>query len=342
VRILLVSQMYPGPDDPHLGVFVRQLEQQLRELGHDVDPVVLEGRGGGRRRHLTLAWRARARARENRPDVVYGHFLFPAGMAAALAARHAAVPLVVTAHGRDVRNVGALPGVGWATGWVLKRAAATIAVSEFLRRELETKLPDEAGEIEVIDCGVDLSRFDLEDPAAARRAVGWDATGPRYLHVGTLDERKNVVRLAEAFASLGEGSLAFVGDGPLRAELEGRPGVTVVGRVPHEEVSSWVAAADVVCQPSLVEPFGLAILEAMAAGRTVVATRIGGPADFVPADAGILVDPLRVEEIASAMLAARAFPTPNRRAREAARGHDVGVQAGRIAGVLERAIASGG
>ena len=63
MRILLVSQMYPGAEDPDLGVFVRQLEVALRERGHDVQPAVLDRRAGGKRRWLELARRARAAAR---------------------------------------------------------------------------------------------------------------------------------------------------------------------------------------------------------------------------------------------------------------------------------------
>ena len=329
-----------GPDDPELGIFVKRLEEELAELGHEIDRAVLEGRGGGPRRFFALAQRALARARVKKPDVVYGHFLFPAGAAAALAARRAGAPLVMTAHGRDVRNIGAIPGVARATRWVLGRAASTIAVSDFLRKELEAKLPGHGGDIEVIDCGVDLARFSVRDGVGARSALGWDGEGPFYVHVGTLDGRKNVVRLADAFASLGAGQLAFVGDGPARARLEGRERVQVVGRVSQGQVSTWIAAADVVCQTSLVEPFGLAILEAMASGRTVVATRIGGPSEFVPADAGVLVDPLRVEDIAAGMRAAGAFSVPNLRAREAAQEHDVKLQARRIEAVLESAIAA--
>ena len=54
----------------------------------------------------------------------------------------------------------------------------------------------------------------------------------------------------------------------------------------------WVAACDVLCQPSLVEPFGVALLEAMAGERSVVATSVGGPPEFVPPEAGVLVDPI--------------------------------------------------
>jgi hypothetical protein len=130
VRILLVSQMYPGPEDPDLGVFVAQLERALRERGHEVELAVLDRRGG-KRRFATLLERTLVAAGRFRPDVVYAHFLVPAGTIASLVPR---VPLVVTAHGRDVRNVGTLPGIGTLTRRTVARAAAVIAVSDYLRR----------------------------------------------------------------------------------------------------------------------------------------------------------------------------------------------------------------
>jgi glycosyltransferase involved in cell wall biosynthesis len=107
--------------------------------------------------------------------------------------------------------------------------------------------------------------------------------------------------------------------------------------VPHDEVPRYVAAADVLCQPSLVEPFGQALLEAMAAGRSVVATKIGGPPEFVPPEAGILVDPLDTAALADGLRRAAAFPVPNQAARAAAEQHDLNRQAERIEAILERA-----
>src|SRR6266498_1530330 len=168
MRILLVSQMYPGPADPDLGVFVRQTELALRERGHEIELAVLNRRDGGRRRFLELA----RRVREARvPDVVYAHFLVPAG----LIASRVDAPLVVTAHGRDVRNVGGLPGVATLTR-------------------------------KVVDSGVDLERFSPDQVTKCH------LDSPAFLCVGALSERKNVVRLADAFGRLGEGSLTFVGD----------------------------------------------------------------------------------------------------------------------------------
>jgi D-inositol-3-phosphate glycosyltransferase len=335
MRILLVSQMYPGPAAPDLGVFVRQVVQELEADGNEVSRVVIDHRGGSRAKYASLAARAVKEARRFHPEVVYAHFLFPAGAAAALAARAAGgARLVLTAHGRDVRNIGAIPGVALATRAAVKRAGAVIAVSDFLRGELEAKLPEARGKTVVIDSGVDLERFRHRDPEPLRAELGWEGDGPFFLFVGSLDENKNPVRLAQAFELVGSGSLALLGDGPLRPELEERPGVRVVGRVPPERVPDWMAAADVVCQPSLVEGFGQALVEALACARPVVATRIGGPPEFVTPDAGVLVDPASVESIAAGLRAAAELPRPNSAARAIAERHDVKLQAKRIASVL--------
>jgi glycosyltransferase involved in cell wall biosynthesis len=314
--------MYPGPDDPDLGVFVAQMERALAERGHRIDRAVIDRRAGGKLRYLELA---RAVRRAACPDVVYAHFLVPAGLIAALAQR---APLVVTAHGRDVRNVGAISGVAAATRLTVRRAATVIAVSDYLRRELEAKVPDARGKTEVVDSGVDLERFPIL-PMPGRT--------PAFVCIGSLTERKNVVRLARAFERLGEGELTFVGDGPLRRELEGREHVRVVGRVPHDEIPAHLARASVLCQPSLLEPLGQSLLEGMATGRSVVATRIGGPPELVPPGAGVLVDPLDDESIVDGLSRAAALPTPNPAAREAAEAHDLKVQASRVEAILERA-----
>ncbi len=325
MRILLVSQMYPGPADPDLGVFVRGLEEQLAARGHEVERAVLNRRRRGKVKYLELARDTFAKARRFQPDVVYAHFLVPTGLIAALAGRS---PFVVTAHGRDVRNVGWIPGIRAATRLVVRRAAAVIAVSDYLRRELETKVPEARGKTEVIDSGVDLERFTVT-PAPNG--------GPRFLCIASLIKRKNVLRLARAFERLGEGTLTLVGDGPLRPQLEGRAGIELAGRLPYDEIPSHIAAAHVVCQPSLIEPFGQALLEAMACGRSVVATRIGGPPEFVPPDAGVLVDPADEDALVEALRSTAALPCPNPAARTAAEAHDVRRQAEKVEAILQRA-----
>jgi glycosyltransferase involved in cell wall biosynthesis len=326
MRILLVSQMYPGHEDPDLGVFVAQIERALRARGHELELAVLDRRAGGKLRYLELARDARAAARRFRPDVVYAHFLVPSGLVAALASR---APLVLTAHGRDVRNIGAALGVRAATRYAIRRAAAVVAVSDYLRRELEAKIPEAREKTEVVDSGVDLERFQLVPAPDGETA---------FLCLGSLTARKNVLGLARAFERRGEGTLTFAGDGPLRRQLEGRSGIRVLGRVPHEDVPGLIAAAHVVAQPSLIEPFGQSLLEAMACGRSVVATRVGGPPEFVTPEAGVLVDPTDEDELARALDAAAGLPRPNQAARQAAEPHDVNGQAERLEQIFLRAM----
>jgi glycosyltransferase involved in cell wall biosynthesis len=334
MRVLLVTQMYPGPTAPDFGVFVKQIADELERQGHDLERVVVDHRGGTPAKYAALTARAVRAARRFRPEAVYGHFLFPAGASAALAARVSGARLVVTAHGGDVRNIRSIRGVATATRAVVERSNAVVAVSDYLRKELEAKLPEARGKTTVIDCGVDLERFRHREPGPVRAELGWEAEGPHYLCAGTLDERKNVVRLADAFARLDAGTLAFVGDGPHRSKLMGRRHVRVVGRVPYRSIPDWMAAADIVCQPSLVEPFGQAVLEALASERPVVATRLGGPAELVTPEAGVLVDPGTVETIQAGLEAAATLPRPNPAGRKAAEQHDVRLQAARIATLL--------
>ena len=126
----------------------------------------------------------------------------------------------------------------------------------------------------------------------------------------------------------------------LRGALEGRGKIHLVGTVDHGQVAAWMAAADVVCQPSLAEPFGLATLEGLASGRSVVATSIGGPPEFVPEDAGILIDPTDDDSVRAGLDAAAQLPRPNVAARSAAESHDVRRQAERVEELLARAAAS--
>jgi glycosyltransferase involved in cell wall biosynthesis len=324
VRILLVSNMYPSTERPEFGVFVQNLEQALVERGNEVVPVVLDDPAHGRlqtpAKYARLAARTVAAARRVKPDVVYAHYLVPTGLIAAATRR----PFVVTAHGRDVANAERGGPLAAATRTVISRAAAVICVSEYLAG----RLPSSPRRLEVIDCGVDTTVWRPTPPAPG--------DGPRFLYVGSLTERKNVGRLMEAFGRLGEGTLRIVGAGPLDGRLRAAApaGVEFLGRVPHEQLVAELAGSDVLCQPSLVEPQGQALLEALACGRPVVATQVGGPPEFVTEECGALVDPTSVDDIAAGMRTAAALPVPCEAGVAVAAAHDVRVQAARVEEVL--------
>jgi glycosyltransferase involved in cell wall biosynthesis len=340
MRILLVSSMWPGPEDPDYGVFVEQVADGLQAMGHTILPAVIDHRGGSAGKQGRLAIDALRHALRGRPDVVYAHYLLPAGVIAATAATAARVPLVLTAHGRDVRNLAENPAIRVTTSAAVRRAKAVIAVSGWLRDELYRELPEARSKTEVIDCGVDLMRFAPADQALARTRLGLDGLpGSVVVYVGGMDERKNVVRLRDAVLGIPDATLVAVGDGPLRSELRASDRIRAIGRVPHEDVPAYMAAADVVALPSLVEPFGQVLLEAMAMERPVLATNVGGPAELVTAEAGALADPLDVEAIRAGLLQALALGVPNRAGRKVAAEHDLSTQVARIEAVLQRAIA---
>ena len=337
MKILVVSQMWPSEADPDFGSFVAQVCRELELQGHELEVVAIEQRGLRRTKYLSLARDAKRAAKRFRPDVVYAHFLTFAGPAAARAARVAGAPLVLTAHGTDVGNVERSRIARALTRRATRRASRVIAVSDWLRMRLVAELPELTDKVDVIDCGVDMELFRPRDGREARVRVGWDGEPPYYLFVGTLDERKHVLPLVHAFTRIGEGSLAIVGAGPLREELRDRPHVKLCGPVPHAQVAEWMAAADYVCQPTDGEAFGQAILEAMACERSVLATTRGGPPEFVPPEAGVLVDPTEEGEIERGLRELARLPSPNPAARAAAATHDVRVQAERIAEILRSA-----
>jgi len=337
VKILVVSQMWPSEADPDFGSFVAQVCRELEAQGNELEVVAIDRRGLGRVKYLRLARDARRAAKRFRPDVVYAHFLTFAGPAAARAGRAVGAPVVLTAHGTDVGNVERSRLAKALTRRATARASRVIAVSDWLRTRLVAELPELADKTAVIDCGVDLDRFQPRDAHEARARVRWEGDGPYFLFVGSLDERKHVLPLAEAFTRIGEGTLAVVGTGPLRDRLRDRPNIVMAGPLPHDHVADWMAACDYLCQPTDGEAFGQAVLEAMACGRSVLATTRGGPPEFVTPEAGVLVDPTAPGAIERGLREVARLPSPNPAARTAAEAHDVRVQAQRIAEILRGA-----
>jgi len=331
MRILLVSNMYPSVERPEYGVFVARMADALEARGNEVDRVVLQAGERGPiatpLAYARLLRQARAAIARRRPDVVYAHFLVPTG----LVAMATGIPYVITAHGSDVRNMRRSPVVAALTRPVLRRAAAVICVSDYIAGRLGA--PDGV-DVEVVDCGVDTERL---RPAPRARAT--PGNGPRFLYVGSLTQRKNVERLQQAFAKLGGGTLTIVGGGPLEQRLRDTApvGTRFAGRLDSDGVAAELGKADVLCLPSLEEPQGQAMLEALARGRPVVATKVGGPAEVVTPGCGALVDPLDIDSIAAGMVAAAALPVPCREAVRVAAEHALPLQAQRIEAVLARA-----
>ena len=266
-------------------------------------------------------------------DVVLGTWAYPDGVAAVALAGLIGVPAVVKLHGSDMNTIAKMPGPRRLLRRALPRAARVVAVSRALADEARALgVPEER--VAIVMNGVDGDLFRPRDRAEARRALGVLPSDPEariVLYVGNLKESKGVLDLAAAFERIAREQphvhLTIVGGGDARAALEAVakrwPGrMTLAGARPLAEIPQWMAACDVLTLPSWAEGTPNVVLEALASGRRVVGSAVGGIPDLL-ADAalGELVPARDVAALAIALgRAAAADYDPNAVARLAARG----------------------
>ncbi len=259
-------------------------------------------------------------------DVVLGSWAYPDGFAAVIAARMLGVPCVVKLHGSDINVMARRAAPRRMTAWALGRAARVVAVSRALADEVVALgVPRER--IAVVMNGVDAELFHPRDRAAARRELGLP-DGPLALYVGNLKTDKGVLDLASAWDTVvrerPDARLAIVGGGPARGELEARlpAGATLFGPQPLAAIPTWLAAADLLVLPSHAEGTPNVVLEALACGRRVVASAVGGIPDLITSPAlGALVPARDPAALAAALIEALRTPyTPTEVAALGARG----------------------
>ena len=251
-------------------------------------------------------------------DLIDAHYYYPDGVAAALLGKWLDKPYVITARGTDLNLIPehALPRK--MIHWAAKGAQASIGVCAALVDVLRGwGLPGER--LLVMRNGVDLDRFRPMPQQQARAALGISG-GPVLLSVGYLIERKGhhiaIRALARLLPALPQARLILVGDGPerqalmqLTRDLGIEASVTFAGAQPNADLYRWYSAADVLVLPSSREGWANVLLESMACGTPVVATRIWGTPEVVANDvAGRLVDQRDPEHFAAqiqALLIAR-------------------------------------
>lgn len=237
--------------------------------------------------------------RVGRPDVIHAHVTYPGGFAAVKVGRRHGIPVVVTEHAGPFAAILTSPQVEDAARWTLQHAARVIAVAPSLRDEMHRLVPDCA--IDVVGNVVDTDFF---TPGPEPRPDG--AAPPRHtvrlFTSGVQAPQKGVDILLAAVQTLVAAGvdveLVVGGDGPSRAELQRealRLGVAAqcrfAGSLSRSQVREELRACDLYVSASRHESFGLAIAEALACERPVVATRAGGPESFVEPAYGVLVAP---------------------------------------------------
>jgi glycosyltransferase involved in cell wall biosynthesis len=260
-----------------------------------------------------------ARLRRRFPfELIDAHFAYPDGMAAALLARVFGCPLLVTLRGSIVR-LSTYRLHRPQLRWVLRRATRVLAVSDSLRRVAEG-LGAGAGRVRVIPNGVDTERFRIGDRAEARRRLGLPADGPLLLTVAGVYPGKGQHTVVDALPDLlarhEHLTYAMVGatrpGDSYRWQLEqtvARLGlgdrVRFVGPVAHEALPPWFNAADLMVLPTESEGWPNVLLESLACGVPVVATRVGGvPEIVVDGEHGLLVPHGDQAALTHALLAA--------------------------------------
>jgi glycosyltransferase involved in cell wall biosynthesis len=299
VRLLVVSNMYPGPEAPFYGAFVAShVEALLGDPRFAVELVAIhdprKGVWRGSWKYAGLFVGLAGSLVRFRPQVVHYHYALPTALLAPLAAAVGHPPYVVTLHGGDFYQTrGRVFGGDWLTRQVLRRATGLIAVSATLAEDVDRFLPRPHPPISVINMGVDVGRF------------GWQEAAPlsRLAFVGQLIRRKGVdtaIRaLALARASCPDLTLTIIGDGPERQRLADlaqnlgvRELVTFQGAMEPEAVPAALANHGTLLVPSRQEPLGIVALEGMATGMIVLATQVGGLAEIVEDNrSGLLVPP---------------------------------------------------
>jgi glycosyltransferase involved in cell wall biosynthesis len=292
VRVAVLTTSYPRWEGDAAGSFVASSVDAVRSAGVEVEVVSPAGfrhfgvaYGDGVAGNLRSApWRlglvpaflasyARAARRGARgADLVHAHWL-----PSALVARTTGLPTVLQLWGTDVALARKAPRV---FGPVLRGAAVVVCPS--------TALADAARELGAGDVRL------IPSPVRVPDDVGVPDEPPHVLFLGRLSPEKGALQFADATAGLPR---VVVGDGPLRHRLP-----DALGLVPTSRVPRYLERAAVVCVPSLREGYGFACAEALAAGRPVVASAVGGLLDHVEDGVnGLLVPPGDVAALRAAI-----------------------------------------
>ncbi len=269
-------------------------------------------------------WRELARQQF---DLVHGHWVIPNGTPAALVAAARGLPLVISLHGSDVFLSEKAPPLSWTAAATFRAAAAFTACSSDLRdRALLLGAPAERAT--VIPYGVDVQSFQ-PDPQAAqavRSRLGIAPDAPLILALGRMVYKKGFSFLLDAMPHILQRHpgtvLVLAGYGDLREALEqqartlGIAGqVRFPGQLAREETAQAIAAADVYVVPSVrdqrgnVDGLPNVLLEGMAAGRAIVASRLAGiPEVITDGEHGLLVPEQAPDALAGAIIHLLAHP----------------------------------
>jgi glycosyltransferase involved in cell wall biosynthesis len=299
--------------DPPTGVgrYVRELGDSLEAQGVELvryavalrgDPALPLKRLRAPARLVQASWRRFGRPRieslVGRVDIVHAtNFVLPA---------LDRTPGVVTVHDLSFLRDDTFPGgerLRYLVPWSLGRAALIITPTRYVAEEVMEHFEVTEDRLAITHEGVAPHLFGagrLSELALGRMGI----PGPFILALGTIEPRKNLPRLLEAWnavrGELHEWRLVIAGPRGWGEALEDTEGVLLLGRVPEETLPGLLAAAEIFCYPSLYEGFGLPPLEAMAAGTPALVGAYGAATEVL-GDAALLADPQSSDALAEGL-----------------------------------------
>lgn len=319
-----------GQFPPHVGgvgVHIHTLSKKLVEEGHevyvityphkeikDIDGIHVIGTKGlnipGVRGLMFKknAKKALENLLENEDiDIIHGHYLFPAGAAAVEVGKKHGIKTYVTAHGSDMFELYKNQQLMRSTiRNVLKDADGVFAVSNALRHEIiATGVVGIADKTKLSWNSVDIDKFSMKSNDSFKKEFGLEDK-PIVLFVGNLIKRKNVDSLLEAKKiANSDYYLVIVGDGPLFKKLNKKVDEENIHDViftgSRNDVENIIPSCDVLILPSFSESFGLVLIEALACGKPVIGSNVGGITEIITDDVGLFVNPNKVSSIARAV-----------------------------------------
>jgi glycosyltransferase involved in cell wall biosynthesis len=320
----IIAAREPGFDYTVLASMSGVFHEQIEEAGASVHviPRVLP-----KFDPIWISRLARAMRRE-KVDLVHAH-LFGDSLHGYLAARRAGLPVILTLH----NVVEARTGIQrWGYNWLLGKPLTPIACAEFVRRSFGEHFGDRAAGIRTIQNAVDIPS-EQPDPSASRRVfekeLGVRPGATILAGVGRMVHQKAFEHMISAVAGLRSAGtpvqLVLFGEGTLRSQLESQVrnlGLSddVIFAGFRSDIRQLMAAIDIVVFSSRQEGLPMVLLEAMAAGRCVVATQVGGIPEAVDDDREALLVPSdNVEALTAALGRASLDPALRLRLGQAAR-----------------------
>ena len=237
-------------------------------------------------------------------DAICSHWLAPSGVMGAAISRITGKPHIAVEHSGALHMLARMRGGQRLTRFIARGSHRVVTVSQDLRNKLISLCPEAAGKVEVIPMGFGATsvRTAQSQGPARMRVCGRADRARRILFIGRLSKIKGVDVLIRAMEGIENAHLLVAGDGEQRRELESLAGrlsisASFFGQVGATERDELLSTCDAVVIPSLVMPCGrtegmpVVCFEAMAAGRPVLASRVGGLAEIISdGENGLLFD----------------------------------------------------